>query len=53
MSADEPDVDTGAAADSDQRVDYLIEIGQATGLVEGRLAEPPPVGREAGRDDGR
>ena len=32
---------------------YLIEAGQATGLVEGRLAEQAPAGREAGRADGR
>ena len=31
----------------------LIEVGQATGLVEGRLAEQAPAGREAGRGDGR
>jgi catechol 2,3-dioxygenase-like lactoylglutathione lyase family enzyme len=33
--------------------DSLIEVGQATGLVEGRLAEQAPAGREAGRADGR
>jgi hypothetical protein len=32
---------------------YRIEVGQAMGLVEGRLAEPAPVCREAGRADGR
>ena len=32
---------------------YLIEAGQATGLVQGRLAEQAPAGREAGRADGR
>jgi hypothetical protein len=32
---------------------YVIEVGQATGLVEGRLAEQAPAGREAGRADGR
>jgi hypothetical protein len=32
---------------------YLIEVGQATGLVEGRLAEQAPAGRGAGRADGR
>ena len=32
---------------------YLIEVGQATGLVEGRLAEQAPAGSEAGRADGR
>ena len=32
---------------------YLIEAGQATGLVEGRLVEQAPAGREAGRADGR
>jgi catechol 2,3-dioxygenase-like lactoylglutathione lyase family enzyme len=32
---------------------YLIEVGQATGLVEGRLAEQAPAGRETGRADGR
>jgi catechol 2,3-dioxygenase-like lactoylglutathione lyase family enzyme len=32
---------------------HLIEVGQATGLVEGRLAEQAPAGREAGRADGR
>jgi catechol 2,3-dioxygenase-like lactoylglutathione lyase family enzyme len=32
---------------------YLIEVGQATGLVEGRLAEQAAAGREAGRADGR
>jgi DNA-directed RNA polymerase specialized sigma24 family protein len=32
---------------------YLIEAGQATGLVEGRLAEQAPAGRETGRADGR
>ena len=31
----------------------LIEVGQATGLVEGRLAEQAPAGREVGRGDGR
>jgi hypothetical protein len=31
----------------------LIEVGQATGLVEGRLAERAPAGRESGRADGR
>ena len=29
------------------------EVMQATGLVEGRLAEQAPAGREAGRADGR
>ena len=32
---------------------YLIEAGQATALVQGRLAEQAPAGREAGRSDGR
>jgi hypothetical protein len=32
---------------------YLIEVGQATGLVEGRLAERAPAGRETGSADGR
>jgi hypothetical protein len=32
---------------------YLIEAGHATGLVDGRLAEKAPAGREAGRGDGR
>lgn len=32
---------------------YLIEVGQATGLVEGRLAEQAPAGREAGHADGQ
>jgi hypothetical protein len=32
---------------------YLTEVGQATGLVEGRLAEQAPAGREAGRSNGR
>jgi catechol 2,3-dioxygenase-like lactoylglutathione lyase family enzyme len=32
---------------------YLIEVGQATALVEGRLAEQAPAGRETGRTDGR
>jgi hypothetical protein len=32
---------------------YLIEVGQATGLVEGRLVELAPAGREVGRADGR
>jgi catechol 2,3-dioxygenase-like lactoylglutathione lyase family enzyme len=32
---------------------YLIEVGQATALVEGRLAEQAPAGREAARADGR
>jgi hypothetical protein len=32
---------------------YLIEAGQATGLVQGRLAARAPAGREAGRADGR
>lgn len=32
---------------------YLIEVGQATGLVEGRLAEQAPAGRETGGADGR
>jgi catechol 2,3-dioxygenase-like lactoylglutathione lyase family enzyme len=32
---------------------YLIEAGQATGLVEGRLVEHAPGGREARRADGR
>ena len=31
----------------------LIEVGQATGLVEGRLVGHAPVGSEAGRADGR
>jgi hypothetical protein len=34
-------------------VERLIEVGQATGLVQGRLAEQAPAGREAGRADGR
>ena len=32
---------------------HVIEVGRATGLVEGRLAEQAPAGREAGRADGR
>jgi catechol 2,3-dioxygenase-like lactoylglutathione lyase family enzyme len=32
---------------------YLIEAGQPTGLVQGRLAEQAPAGRETGRADGR
>jgi hypothetical protein len=32
---------------------HLIEVGQATGPFEGRLAEQAPAGREAGRADGR
>jgi hypothetical protein len=32
---------------------YLIEVGQATGLVEGRLGDRAPAAREAGRADGR
>jgi hypothetical protein len=32
---------------------FLIEVGQATGLVEGRLAEEAPAGGEAGGTDGR
>jgi hypothetical protein len=32
---------------------HLIEVGLATGVVEGRLAEQAPAGREAGRADGR
>jgi hypothetical protein len=31
----------------------LIEVGQATGVVEGRLGERAPAGREAGRVGGR
>jgi hypothetical protein len=31
----------------------LIEVGQAAGLVEGRLVGQAPVGSEAGRADGR
>ena len=48
---DKPDVErVPAMHDPDG---YLIEVGQATGLVEGRLAEQAPAGREAGRADGR
>ena len=32
---------------------YLIEVGQATGLVAGRLGEQAAAGREAGRADRR
>jgi hypothetical protein len=32
---------------------YVIEVGQATGLVAGGLAEQAPAGRAAGRADGR
>jgi hypothetical protein len=32
---------------------YLIEVGQATGLVERRLAEKAPAGGDAGGTDGR
>jgi hypothetical protein len=32
---------------------YLIEVGQATDLVEGRQREQAPAGRETGRADGR
>jgi hypothetical protein len=32
---------------------YLVQFGHATDRLEGRLAEEPPAGREAGRDDGR
>jgi hypothetical protein len=32
---------------------FLIEVGQAAGLVEGRLAEEAPAGGEAGGTDGR
>ncbi len=32
---------------------FLIEVGRATGLVEGRLAEQPSAGGEAGGTDGR
>jgi hypothetical protein len=32
---------------------YVIEVGQATGLVEGRLAEQAAAGREAGCAGGR
>ena len=31
----------------------LVEVGQAMGLVEGRLVEQARAGREAGRSDGR
>jgi hypothetical protein len=31
----------------------LIEVGQATGMAEGLLAEQGLAGREAGRADGR
>jgi hypothetical protein len=31
----------------------LTEVGQATGLVEGWVAEQPSAGRAAGRADGR
>jgi hypothetical protein len=44
MSADEPAIDTEQLP---------IELGQATGLVEGRLAEQARAGRETGRADGR
>jgi hypothetical protein len=48
---DKPDVElVSSMRDPDG---YLIEVGQATGLVEGRLAEQAPAGREAGRADGR
>lgn len=32
---------------------FLIEVGQATGVVGGRLAEEAPAGREAEGTDGR
>jgi hypothetical protein len=32
---------------------YLIEVGQGTGLVEGRLVEQPPAARGTERADGR
>jgi predicted enzyme related to lactoylglutathione lyase len=32
---------------------YRIEVGQATGLVEGRPSEEAPAGGEAGGADGR
>jgi hypothetical protein len=38
---------------ADIEASYRVEVGQATGLVEGRLAEQAPAGREAGRADGR
>jgi hypothetical protein len=31
----------------------LIEVGQATGVVEGRRGERAPAGSETGRADGR
>jgi hypothetical protein len=66
MSVDEPAIDTEQlpmTAPLDRGAEircyvhdpdgYIIEVGQATGLVEGRLAEQAPAGREAGRADGR
>jgi hypothetical protein len=32
---------------------FLIEVGHATGLVDGRLAEQARAGGEAGGSDGR
>ena len=32
---------------------YLVEVGEATALIERRHAEQAPTGREAGRADGR
>jgi hypothetical protein len=66
MSADEPAIDTEQlpmTAPLDRGAEircymrdpdgYLIEVGQATGLVEGQLAEQAPAGGEAGRADER
>jgi hypothetical protein len=38
---------------ADIEASYRVEVGQATGLVGGRLAVQAPAGREAGRGDGR
>jgi hypothetical protein len=60
MSADEPGVDpekltgpTGRCCCMPGPDGYLVAVGHATGLVDSRLAEQAPAGREAGRDDGR
>ena len=66
MSVDEPTIDTeqlpmtapldrGAEIRCSMRDPdgYLIAVGQATGVVEARLAEQAPAGREVGRADGR
>jgi hypothetical protein len=50
MSADEPAIDTEQLPIPSERCG---EVGQARGLVQGRLTEQAAAGREAGGADGR